>query len=343
MEITSRNTNTLAPVAYSLLQEHGILDQSRNGPVLRLREPLTIRLTHPRERVNFCPVRDANPFFHLIEACAMFADENNIPFLAHFAKQMAEYSDDGQTQNAFYGTRLKTHFGFDQLHRVIANLLEKPHSRQEVALIWEPEDLKKATKDKACNLLLMFAIDENNNVTMTSVNRSNDAIWGMVNGANVVHLSFFHEYVARAVGRPMASWWHFSNNFHIYTENPKWLKIKDQPACNCYVDTDIRHHVPLFTAPDQRCVFDREIRSVVNRMVESVEAGCGMSIDPSLYKLPFVRDAAWMFNAFQLHKFKRANVVDIHEYLTNVQADDWRWAATAWVSRRHTVKKEVVA
>lgn len=331
MEITSRNTNTLAPAAYALLQSEGILDQSRNGPVLRLREPLTIRLTHPRERVNFCPVRDANPFFHLVEACAMLADENNIPFLSYFAKQMAEYSDDGFTQNAFYGSRLRSHWQMDQLNAVIRNLAANPHSRQEVALIWDPADLNKPTKDKACNLLLMFSVDENNNVGMTSVNRSNDAIWGMVNGANVVHLSFIHEYVARALGRPMASWFHFSNNFHIYTGNPKWEKIKDLPATNCYTDGDITHHVPLFNH-GQKALFDNEMVKLVRRMVACAEDGS--SVAPYSFGLTFCQDVAVMFNAFQAHKLKRMSFPDLSEMLQQVQADDWRWACTAWLSRR---------
>lgn len=337
MEIKSRNTNTLSLPAYALLQSQGILDQSRNGPVLRLREPLTIHLTRPHERVNFCPVRDANPFFHLVEACAMLADENNIPFLSYFAKQMAEYSDDGFTQNAFYGTRLRTHFRFDQLNSVIRNLMERPHSRQEVALIWDPADLNRTTKDKACNLMLIFSVDENNRVTMTSLNRSNDAIWGMVSGANVVHLSFIHEYVACSLGRDMSGWFHFSNNFHIYTDNPKWAKIKDLPGTDLYSDGSISDMVSLFEVPDQKTVFDRELHRLVHDMVNAVEDGT--QVAPEMFKLQFVRDVAWVFNTFQLHKTQRANFVDLSEHLENVVADDWRWACTAWLSRRHQIKR----
>jgi len=332
MEIKSRNTNTLAPAAYALLQTHGVLDQSRNGPVLRLKEPLTIHLTHPWERVNFCPVRDANPFFHLIESCAMLANENNIPFLAHFAKQMAQYSDDGKTQNAFYGTRLRSHFRIDQLDAVIENLTQHPHSRREVALIWEPADLLKDTKDKACNLLLMFAIDETNRVTMTSVNRSNDAIWGMVSGANVVHLSLIHEYVACSLGRMMSDWWHFSNNFHIYTDNPKWERIKDLYDNNCYPMPDPTW-VTLFSEPDDKVLFDKSMRRCVATMVQCVKESSFISA-PDDSDFAFLEDVAHMFNAYQYHKLRR-NSAKALQSLNCVRAPDWKSAGISWINRRY--------
>lgn len=336
MEITSRNTNTLAPAIYGLLQRNGALDQSRNGPVLRLLEPITICLTNPRERVNFCPVRDANPFFHLIEGCAMLANYNSIPFLSYFAKQMAEYSDNGQTQNAFYGTRLRSTWG-DQLNAVISNLRADPHSRREVALIWNPEDLTKSTKDKACNVMLMFAIDSMNRVNMTSINRSNDAIWGMVNGANIVHLSMIHEYVACSVGRHTGYWWHFSNNFHVYTDNPKWDKIKNVEVKDAY--TLMRPaKVPLFRYVstdfgEQKNLFDAQLRATVLAMSDATMTGSSLVRDDDA--LPFVSDLVFMFNAYQAHKTKSRSLHGIIHILENVQADDWRWAAEAWMIRRY--------
>src|ERR1044072_2586002 len=169
MEIISRNTNTLAPSVYAKLKGRGETFTSRNGPVIRIMEPFTVCLLRPWERINFSVIRDCNPFFHLMEAMAMLAPVNNVGLMAHFAKNMSSFSDDGITFNAFYGTRARQwellgvageHPGprVDQLNLVIKELIEKPDSRQCVVQLWDPADLLITTKDKACNLCMLFDI-----------------------------------------------------------------------------------------------------------------------------------------------------------------------------------------
>lgn len=334
MQLVSRNTNTLAQAAYSLLNHTGVPDTSRNGPVLRLPEPLLIGLTHPWERVNVDEHRDANPFFHLIEACAMLANVNNAPFLAHFASNMLSFSDDGLCYNAFYGTRLFSTWG-NQLNAIIDNLKRDPASRQEVALIWNPADLRATTKDKACNLALIFSINSSGYVEMTSLNRSNDAIWGMVNGANIVHLSIFHEYVACSLGRKMGMWWHFSNNFHVYVDNPKWPKMRDMNhGMDPYGAMDAASFVPVFQDPADKLVFDHELR----RFLECALGAYHIQepVAPEPFALPFIRNAVWVFNLWQFHKSKEWDAESLQELCDeNIIAEDWRLACKAWLHRRY--------
>ena len=333
MHITSRNTNTLQNVVYDLIQKHGINDVSRNGNVLRFPEPVMITLTHPWERVNVCPIRDANPFFHIIESAAILAGVNDTPFLAHFASNMINFSDDGLTQNAFYGTRLLQTWG-NQINQIIVNLMENQNSRQEVALIWNPEDLTKTTKDKACNVMLMFSIDatpDGGAVTMTSINRSNDAIWGFVTGANVVHLSYIHEYVACSLGRRMGKWHHFSNNLHVYTDNPKWAALWKCTPFTDYYELAVGPR-PLFTEPDQKRVFDEQLSAVLEVMVNTAYKN-GFSVEVSHCNLHFITDIIGMFNAWQMHKSK-VNPFDIHRHINlHVRDGAWRLAAMNWIYR----------
>jgi len=195
---------------------HGIPMDSRNGPVLRFPTPVTTVWTNPLQRVSFNPIRDANPFLHLMEAMWMLAGNNDIATVGFYAKQMLAYSDDGETQNAAYGYRWRKHFGHDQLNEVVQILKKDPNSRQAVVQIWDHEDLTKSTKDKACNLIALFEILRDR-VNMTVYNRSNDIVWGCY-GANVVHFSFLHEYVANRVGFPVGTYYQVSNNLHLYTE-----------------------------------------------------------------------------------------------------------------------------
>jgi len=132
---------------------------------------------------------------------------------------MAEYSDDGQVFNAPYGYRLRQLFtdegncNIDQLDSVIQTLSKDPNSRQAVCQIWDVEDLEKTTKDKACNMSIVFRI-RNGKLCMTVYNRSNDMIWGAY-GANVVQFSMIQEYVAAHLGLPLGEYTQVSNSYHI--------------------------------------------------------------------------------------------------------------------------------
>lgn len=330
MEIIARNTNELQPLVYRQLARHGVIENSRNGKVLRFREPLLIKLFCPWERVNACPVRDANPFFHIVEAAAMLGNHNSVELLEFFASNMSLYTDDGKTYNAFYGTRLRSHWG-DQLNTVIRNLNNNPDSRQEVALIWDPSDLTKLTKDKACNLLLLFTINQRTKaLEMSSVNRSNDLIFGGVSGANIVHLSFFQEYVAFALGYSMGPWWHFSNNAHVYVDNPKWEKVKDLDVPDPYAGSKFHQpFVPLFLHPADREAFDAQLSSFL------FEASSLSLITTPETALPFIQDLRIIFNVWVAHKRKDLAPSYLIKHLSKVRAEDWRLACQAWIARRY--------
>jgi thymidylate synthase len=226
----AHNYQMIAARVYRDLLEHGVPMSSRNGPVLRLPGVTVFEIDHPWERVNAAPVRDANPFFHLMETAAMLGGHNSVRFLSFFAKNMASYSDDGETYNAFYGTRLHMGRHDNQLAKCALLLRDNPDDRQAVAQIWDEADLGKSTKDKACNLLLMFSVQDGK-LCMTSVNRSNDSVWGIVTGANVVHLSYFQQYVAEVAGYPVGTWTHITNNLHAYTDNPQWARLQEAATC----------------------------------------------------------------------------------------------------------------
>lgn len=341
MQFVTFNTNTLQRIAYVALLRHGVTGRSRNGDVLRYPEPVLFELTRPWERVNTCPIRNANPFFHLMEAMAMLGDCNSVAFLSHFASNMVNYSDNGRTYNAFYGTRLRRQHG-DQLELIIRNLYKNPDSRQEVALIWSPGDLIRVTKDKACNLALIFSRNIEGKLEMTSLNRSNDAIWGFVNGANIVHLSYFHEYVACALGWEMGSWWHFTNNLHVYTDNPQWGALKnaienghgDAPDIYWTNSSHLIPRVKLFDTPEERGDFDTQLREFLWG-ASNVRKYPGKTLDPDLYDNDVISDCAIIFNAWQLHKLKTVGAIDINNLLNLVRMEDWRRACQAWVTRKY--------
>ena len=227
----ARNVNDALEKGLQLLKMFGREEDSRNGPVITLSGPLVTTYDRPWERVLFSAARDANPFFHLYEALWMIAGQNDVRSVAHYAKRMADYSDDGEVLHGAYGFRWREWFGFDQLHEIIKHLLEQPNSRRAVLGMWSPSgDLVASegyggigSKDVPCNTHVYFRA-RSGKLTMTVACRSNDMVYGAY-GANAVHFSMLQEYVASAVGMPVGAMYQLSNDFHIYKSLPQFAAL----------------------------------------------------------------------------------------------------------------------
>ena len=312
---TVRNTNHAMYPVYSWLYAEGVLQESRAGKVLRAPCPVTITYTHPMERVNFCPVRDANPFFHLLEAVWMLAGSNGIIPLLRVLPSFADFSDDGRTHNAAYGYRARVQWG-DQLQAAAQELTASPTSRQVVVQLWDPADLTKQTKDKACNTQLMFSVDPlDGRLNMLVTNRSNDAIWGAVSGANIVHMAFFLEYVAWAARIAPGKIVVVSNNLHAYIGNPKYAALMDK-----YASPQIVEDYPGWASID-----------------DSVDRNWSYVVTDDLISVP--NDKSFWYHtvrwALLAHKWYRQGVVDnaLH-CASSIAAPDWRKACIEWLQRR---------
>lgn len=218
--------------------------ESRNGPVLSVPSPVMLRFSCPKQRVLFNSYRDANPFFHLFEAVWMLAGSNQVQPLLAYNSRMADYSDDGVHLNGAYGHRWRhvsnTHDGgpsipgIDQLFLLIKHLKNQPNSRRAVLQMWNAtDDLLKIddqygqlSKDVCCNLSCRFrafpttARGSKYTLDMYVDNRSNDCLWGML-GANHVHFSFLHQFIAEATGMGMGNYYHCSTDAHVYL-NEHW-------------------------------------------------------------------------------------------------------------------------
>ena len=218
MEIIKvRNVNEALPVGIALLQKDGKKRPSRAGNVLEYPECVATVYTHPRERVLFSPVRDANPFFHFMESLWMLRGQNGVEWLAHYNSRMKEYSDDGKILHGAYGYRWRNHFNVDQISLIIKRLSKDPTDRRCVLQIWDSMvDLDSSKVDIPCNTHVYFKI-RGNLLHMTVCCRSNDIIWGAY-GANVVHFSMLQEYVAQQLKLEMGEYVQISDSYHAYVE-----------------------------------------------------------------------------------------------------------------------------
>jgi hypothetical protein len=340
----ANNYNQIAPQVYSDFGNYGVRNESRNGDVLRLPGVTTIQVDKPWQKVIFSPERDANPFFHLMEAMCMLADVNDARFLSFYAKNMLNFSDDGIQFNAFYGTRARRQWG-DQLKEVVSILRNDPASRQAVINLWDTADLLKKTKDKACNVMMIFSVDQSSGLLeMTTFNRSNDAIWGGVTGANIVHFPFFQEYVADALQVGVGPWRHVSNNLHIYLQNPK-TDVMLSPATIFPDFYETAKRQPMFYKGDADG-FDKDLKILVYRMARLVSAQQDWPElqteylspqkvygDRHLEVSPFLTHT--VLGMFDAHlAYVRKDKVGMERFLEFVVDRDWKLAATAWLQRR---------
>lgn len=188
-------------------------------------EPLTITYAAPDQRVIFYPEREANPFFHLYECLWMLAGRRDVAPLVHYVPGMRNFSDNGRWFNAAYGHRWRRHFGVDQLKWAVERL-SKPGAlddRRTHITMFDPRHDQRETRDVPCNHGISFRGRRDGRLDMTVYNRSNDLVLGAF-GANVVHMSFLHEFVCRASGNPLGRYHQVTNDMHIYLEEPATQK-----------------------------------------------------------------------------------------------------------------------
>jgi hypothetical protein len=298
----------------------------------------------PMNRVLFSPLRDANPFFHLMESLWMLAGRNDATwldqFVGDFSKRFAETDGFGTVYlHGAYGFRWRKHFDVegggeepDQLEKAISLLKANPEDRQVVIAMWDPvADLGAIVKDKPCNTHIYLRIRTEHQhqeklLDLTVCCRSNDAVWG-AHGANAVHFSVLQEYLAARIGVSIGTFYQFSNNYHVY--RPIWSKLwpaieRDVLGSQSWYTTG--YPSPIVTAPD---LFDCDLLTFF-----------GANWEGALYHNKFFAYVAVplrrSYALWRAGEFERARVV-VH----GVPVCDWTVAAQEWYARR--VHKQAAA
>ena len=94
LSIAARNVTEALHIGLGHLNKNGVWLETRTGKVLEYPAPVATTYYHPKERVLFSPIRDANPFFHLFEALWMLGGQEDVDYVSFFNKRMLDYSDD---------------------------------------------------------------------------------------------------------------------------------------------------------------------------------------------------------------------------------------------------------
>lgn len=356
--IQGRNVNKLYAVGLNEIVENGEPGQSRNGPVIAYGCPVTSVYDRPTERVLFSESRDANPFFHLMEAIWMLAGRRDAAFLTRYAKQLGAYAEaDGNIYGA-YGHRWRRSLGYDQLPVVIEKLKKNPDDRQAVMQMWDgmyaipgKNDLQARVRDRPCNTHIYLRVRQQKAprvdgapffsslsgpvLDLTVCCRSNDAIWGAY-GANAVHFSVLQEYLAAAIGVGVGRMYQVSNNLHVY-DNELLRRcvdgIEDADITDKICPYALGHvqPMPMVTHPE---TFLRECEQLCERIDEAWNTPVDHVVPhPDHFQNSFLLQTAWtMSGAHYWHK--HGYPARAREWCAKIAADDWRLACAQWIQRR---------
>lgn len=340
--ITARNVNDAYYAGTQLLAMHGTRVDSRNGPVLRISEPVTTVYQRPTERVLFDERRNANPFFHFFEAMWMLNGQNDVKTMDQFLGSFKRFSDDGETYHGAYGHRWR-HWPkptttyteeIDQLAEIIAMLKTYPEDRRAVVGMWDPaRDLNRKSNDIPCNDLIKFSIRDGR-LQMTVFCRSNDVIYGAY-GANAVHMSILMEYMAGMIGVEVGEYSQISDDFHGYLKTP--YNFEDFYPPIVHLDNPYEHaaerSVQSFPLVAEAEWFDTELAS----MMSGIHDEDFEEMELHDFANPFfVAIAQPMYAAFKQYKAD-----DIPGALTTLRDaalrhpydPDWLLAADMWLQR----------
>lgn len=273
----------------------------------------------------------------------MLAGSDDVNFPSSYAKQIAQYSDDGETLNGAYGHRWRELFGYDQLDFVIKMLRSDPVTRRAVITMWNPYDGNPPTpdlmyaaaggKDAPCNTHIYFSTVRGA-LDMTVCCRSNDAVWGAY-GANAVHFSMLLQFIAEAVGMQVGRYHQVSNNLHVYLDRPDVSRLFAHSESAELVSWDVKY------VPDTRYQYwdmqeakplllpDEHYTEFLRDAEEFVADPTGDTRFRTLYFNTVVGPMQIAHMAYRRRDFEAA--LNACEHITDTP---WRTACIEWLGRR---------
>jgi len=213
------------------------------GQKIREKLGVSFRITNPRDRLPYIPLRDFSVAYYIAESLWYLSGDDSTAWISNYSSFWNNISDDGLTANSAYGSRIfKPHSrvastidsSWTQWKYVIDELTSDQDSRRAVIHIRSPQDSILATKDVPCTLSLQFFLREDK-VHMVVSMRSSDLIFGIA--YDIPAFTLFQEVLAKdltaRLGRPigLGHYTHISNSLHIYEKHFKMVEgiLKNDP------------------------------------------------------------------------------------------------------------------
>ena len=212
--------------SYSVLRKHmcmGAISSAPRGMEIKELMNVMVTIKNPRNRLAYHKDRAYNLPFNIAELVAIITGENSVEFVSYFNKNVAQFSDDGETFYGAYGPRV-----LGQISGLL-DKLTKEDSRQAVINIYDgSKDLYQETKDVPCTIALQFMIRENK-LNLTTFMRSNDLFWGYQ--YDVFNFTMIQEWIYNELKSldkfkdlELGTYTHFATSLHVYERHFKLLE-----------------------------------------------------------------------------------------------------------------------
>lgn len=185
---------------------------------MRTRETLgyRFRLENPRARWVHNPVREWSSSFAIGELCWHLSGSDDVDFVAYYAPQWREYSDDGERiWGSCYGRKIfeEPHPDEPQWDQVKRLLQRDIDSRRAVLTLAKPDAHPVARKDLPCISSIQFIVRDQR-LHCFGVMRSNDVIWGL--SYDVFFMTMLQEVLARELDLALGWYEHYAASLHVY-------------------------------------------------------------------------------------------------------------------------------
>lgn len=169
------------------------------------------------------PVSRATPIrFALAEFLWIMSGSDELAMINRFNGRMSTFSDDMKYLNGAYGKRLG-----DNIHYIIAKLIQDKYSRQGYAPIFYPDDTSKKSKDIPCNTALQYIIRDDK-LHMMVVSRSSDFVTGL--SIDGVHWQLLYWAVLNSLAEkyPEVTWGTITyqlTSLHVYATDREAMHV----------------------------------------------------------------------------------------------------------------------
>ena len=205
----------------------------RGSNITELRNRLTV-LERSQERCFVTPSRHNNIFATIAETMWVLAGRNDLAFLSRYLPRAGDFSDDGQTWRAAYGSRLRNWHGVDQLRENLTLMRQELSTRRAVMSIFDPAVDFIDSKDIPCNNWIHWLVRDDR-LHMNVAIRSNDIMWGF-SGINAFEWSVLQELMATWLNVDVGEITFFASSFHLYEQHKQRARaiVEQFPGITCY-------------------------------------------------------------------------------------------------------------
>jgi thymidylate synthase len=196
---------------YDIIMKNG---EERNGT--KTVHNVLVEIRTPKENLIRTEWRKWNPYYAEYEFQWYLSGNPNAEEISKKAKIWATMMDENGNVNSNYGYQWKRN---NQLNKVIDMLRNDPLTRRASISLYDGKEIDKYAKDTICTYAINFYIDNNDELSMQVMMRSNDLVYGFCNDQYC--FSELQIMVAKELERKVGKYYHYVCNMHIYERHYK--------------------------------------------------------------------------------------------------------------------------